>query len=662
MTESISAADSPEQVFPASARDGYLPISAYALIGDTQTAALVATDGAIDWLCLPYFDSPAVFCRILDRAIGGFFRLQPAAAGGPLRSRRAYRPDSNVLETTLTAAGGAVRITDAMVLPDDGARSPLDGATDAPVNSRIVRLLDAVAGPVTIELETFLTFDFAQARAQIEIVPGAGVIATDGHRFVAIAWPGELCQIDPGRLTGSVLLASGDRAVCVVADAKTHADAVAMLEPNDWAAEVERTDVAWRRWGAGAGLDGPYQAAMRRSALALKMLTFQPTGAVIAAPTTSLPERIGGNRNWDYRYCWLRDATFTLYAFHLMADVSAAHGFWRWIAHTCAGANPKELRIMFDIHGSSDIPERELVHLSGYRDSPPVRIGNAAAKQFQLDAYGELIDAFHFYYVAVSKTGDGDEIGPETWQLLRDVADYICQVWPLPDQGVWEMRGEPRHYVYSKVICWVGLDRAIALHQLEPEQFRGDVDRWRQNRDAMREDVLERGYNREIDAFTMSYGSHDLDAATLRMPLVGFLPADDPRMRATIERIEAWLATDGLLRRYGDHVYDGLPPGEGAFAICSFWLVDCLLELGEIDRAKTLYDRLLSYGNDVGLFAEEIDPTSGAALGNFPQAFTHIGVIDAGVDLTAALLHHQPLSGPLAQRVATAQQMQRTEP
>jgi GH15 family glucan-1,4-alpha-glucosidase len=386
----------------------------------------------------------------------------------------------------------------------------------------------------------------------------------------------------------------------------------------------------------------------------LKLLTFQQTGAVVAAPTTSLPERIGGHRNWDYRYCWLRDATFTLYAFHLLGDTSAAQAFWHWIANTSAGTDPTKLHIMFDLFGQGDLPERTLDHLSGYENSRPVRVGNAAAKQFQLDVYGELIDAFHFYYLAVTKRGEDDGIGPKTWQLLRSVADYICLVWQRPDDGIWEMRSEPRQYVYSKVICWVGLDRAIALNELEPEQFWGDVERWRRNRDAIRAEVLDRGFNRELNTFTMSYGSSDLDAALLRMPLVGFLPATDTRMRATIERIQSGLGTDGLLRRYGHHVNDGLPPGEGAFAICSFWLVDCLLELGEIERAKELYDRLLGDGNDVGLFAEEIDPVSGAALGNFPQAFTHIGIIDAGVDLTAALIDGRPLSGDAAHRVARA--------
>lgn len=621
---------------PADARQGYLPIKAYGLIGDRRSAALVATDGAIDWLCLPRFDSPAIFCRILDRERGGFIAIQPESDRSGLRGHRRYRSGSNVLETTLRGSGGTLRLTDVMprqVDPDD------DPAGVGPINvaASVIRQVEAVDGPVSIVLSSLINFNFAAEAATIELVPGDGLIANAGDTWLAVAWPGELQAEATGHIEGRLTLNDGQVAICVVSHATSRDDALAILGRDDWADLVERTDRVWQTWTRGLVIEGPYADALLRSALTLRMLTYQPTGAIVAAPTTSLPEHIGGNRNWDYRYCWLRDTTFTLYSFWLVHDVSAAHDFWRWILHTCAGLDPARLQIMFGLDGECDLSERILIHLSGYMNSSPVRIGNAAARQVQLDVFGELLDAFHFYYLTLGARGKADGIEPDTWRLMRAVADYICEIWTQPDQGLWEMRSEPRDYVYSKVMCWVGLDRAVRLNAHEPELFRGDTDRWRRHRDAIREQVLECGFNPEINSFTMSYGSTDLDAALLRLPLVGFLPATDDRMRATIERIQSRLGTDGLLKRYGEDVSDGLPPGEGAFAICSFWLIACLIELGDLDAARSLYDHLLSFGNDLGLFAEEIEPATGAALGNFPQGFTHIGIIDAGVELTAAL-------------------------
>ena len=420
---------------------------------------------------------------------------------------------------------------------------------------------------------------------------------------------------------------------------------------EDWAAQIAETDAAWRRWSTGCTVAGPYADALLRSALVLKMLTFEPTGALVAAPTTSLPEAIGGVRNWDYRYCWLRDATFTLYALLLVGDRTAATAFWQWIERVCGVSHPERLQIMYGVHGERELPERTLDHLSGYRNSWPVRVGNGGCDQRQLDVYGEVVDAFWFFYQLGGEDGRPPAVDPDVGALLAAIADHICAIWRQPDQGLWEVRSGPQHFVHSKVMCWVGLDRALCLAAREPEAFRGDTARWAAERDALRGDILANGYDERLGAFTMAYGSTALDAAALRMPLVGFLPAADPRMRSTIERIQADLSVNGLLLRYHTgEADDGLPAGEGAFSICTFWLVDCLTALGRIDEAQALFERMLGYASDLGLFAEEVDPVSGAALGNYPQAFTHLALIDAGVDLTEALARRAPVPGAAHER------------
>jgi len=632
---------------------GYRPIADYAIVGDAQSAALVASDGAIDWLCLPHFDSPAVLCRLLDANKGGYLSLQPA--GTISGARRRYREASNVLETTLESPTGGVRLIDAMPVAEGDTTPPLDGVWGGRGRHRVIRLVEAAAEPVEVRLDARLAFDFAATPAAIAVEPGRGAIAHDGaDRYLVLVWPGALAAVGAptsGELRGSLTLPTGGAAACVLAFANTEREARALLAGEDWAAQVAETDAAWRRWSAGCTVDGPYADALLRSALVLKMLTFEPTGALIAAPTTSLPEAIGGVRNWDYRYCWLRDATFTLYALLLVGDRTAARSFWNWIERTCSCLTPDCVQIMYGIHGERDLPERTLDHLSGYRDSRPVRVGNAAARQAQLDVYGELLDAFWFFHRLAAEDGEPLPLDPEVSALLRGIADHICAVWREPDQGLWEVRGGPRHFVYSKVMCWVGLDRALRLAEREPDVFGGDTTRWAAERDAIRAEVLDRGYNPRIGAFTMAYGTEGLDAATLRMPLVGFLPADDPRMRSTIRQVQARLGVDGLLLRYHTgEADDGLPHGEGAFSICTFWLVDCLTALGEIDEARETFERMLGYASDLGLFAEEIDPATGAALGNYPQAFTHLALIDAGVDLTEALARRTALPGPTDER------------
>jgi len=630
---------------------GYRPIADYALLGNAQSAALVAGDGGIDWLCLPDFASGAVLWRLLDAGSGGFLATHPASA--VIGMRRRYRDDSLVLETTLTTGDGDLRITDAMPVAEGDPTPALDGVWGGRARRRLVRWLEAVDHPLDLTFEARLGFDFGAATFRIEPRSGGGALVDDGERWLAVVWPGPLRLDEYGTLRGALTVRPGRPVACAVAyeGSEVAARALFDLSLDHWRGQIEATDFAWREWAKNCRIGGPYRATMRRSALTLKALTYEPTGALVAAPTTSLPETIGGVRNWDYRYCWLRDATFTLYALLLVGDRTAARAFWRWIERTCAGdaGAPERLQIMYGIHGGRELPERELDHLDGYRGSRPVRVGNGAWDQRQLDVYGELLDAFWFYVRVGGEDGQAIVGDPGVWGLMVGVADHIGAVWRRKDQGLWEMRGEPQHHVYSKVMCWVGLNRAVRLaERFEPDR---DTSYWSNERDAIREEVLRRGYSPRAGAFTMHYETDELDAAALRMPLVGFLPADDPRMRSTIERIQETLSADGLILRYRDQdAVDGLPPGEGAFAICTFWLVDCLTALGRLDEAKGLFERMLGYASDLGLFAEEIDPATGAALGNYPQAFTHLALIDAGVDLTAALERRRAVAGATDER------------
>jgi GH15 family glucan-1,4-alpha-glucosidase len=619
------------------------------LIGDAQSAALVASDGEIDWLCLPHFDSPAVLCRILDAGKGGFLALRPRAA--VTETTRNYLPASTVLRTTLFTEEGALTLTDTMPVAWDDFDQLLDSNWTGKGRHRLIRLLQSDTADLTVELEARIGFDFGATIPEVELVPGKGAILAGGHgRFLTLAWPGELRHEGGGLFVGAVTLQTVEPLACVLAYSEDRQSALALLDESDWTAQVEVTDRAWKKWATTCAVTGPYRDKLIRSVLTLKLLTFEPTGAIVAAPTTSLPERIGGVRNWDYRYCWLRDATLTLYALLMAGERGTAHAFWNWIKRTCAEPGPERMRIMYGIHGESELHERELSHLSGYRDSSPVWVGNGAWHQRQLDVYGELLDAYTFYHEHVEGDGPHNPVDPELWTLLRAVADYICEIWREKDHGLWEVRGEPRHFTYSKVMCWVGLDRAVQL--AAENDLPCERERWARERELIRAEIMERGYSETAGSFTMAYGTDQLDAALLRLPLVGFLPADDPRMRATIERIRDELGHDGLLWRYVAE--DGLPPGEGAFAICSFWLVDCLTALGELDEAQALFERMLGYANDLGLFAEEIDPATGAALGNFPQAFTHLALVDAGIDLTAALAKHAPIRGDTAARARQA--------
>ncbi|MFF8903019.1 glycoside hydrolase family 15 protein [Streptomyces lydicus] len=583
-------------------------IEDYALIGDLQTAALVGRDGSIDWLCLPRFDSPACFAALLGGRDNGHWTLSPHSPEA--RAERSYRGDSLILDTVWETPTGRVRVTDFMPQRD---RAP-----------DVVRIVEGLDGSVEMRGVLRLRFDYGR------VVPW--VRATEGAR-VAVAGPDSVWLRTPSHGTtygkdfstrSDFTVAAGERTAFVLTWHPSHEPRPDLIDPFDALADTLED---WRTWSARCRYDGPHRAAVIRSLITLKALTYAPTGGIVAAPTTSLPEEVGGVRNWDYRYCWLRDASLTLDAL-LAAGYLEEAGAWRdWLLRAVAGA-PEDLQIMYGLAGERRLPEAELPWLAGYSGSTPVRIGNAAVEQRQLDVYGEVIDSFH-----IARTA-GLPAEPHAWSIQRTVVDYLETTWRDPDEGLWEIRGPRRHFVHSKVMAWVAADRAVRALEANPK-LGGDIDRWRAMRDEVHREVCERGYDAERGTFTQFYGSAELDAATLLIPRVGFLPGDDPRVVGTIDAVCRELTHDGLVRRYssGDVPVDGLPGGEGAFLACSFWLVDALQLSGRRQEAARLFERLLELRNDVGLLSEEYDPVAGRQLGNFPQAFSHIGLVGTAFGL-----------------------------
>ncbi|MGV4924524.1 glycoside hydrolase family 15 protein [Streptomyces sp. BHT-5-2] len=577
-------------------------IEDYALIGDLQTAALVGRDGSVDWLCLPRFDSPACFAALVGGRDNGHWTLAPRSAEA--RAERAYRGDSLILDTVWETPEGSVRVTDFMPQRD---RMP-----------DLVRIVEGLRGRVEMRGELRLRFDYGR------VVPW--VRATEGSR-VAVAGPDSVWLRTPAQgstygkdfsTRSDFAVAAGERTAFVLTWHPSHEPRPDQIDPFE--ALAETTD-DWHTWSARCRYDGPYRAAVIRSLITLKALTYAPTGGIVAAPTTSLPEEPGGVRNWDYRYCWLRDASLTLNSLICAGYLDEA-GAWRdWLLRAVAGA-PDDLQIMYGLAGERRLPEFELPWLSGYQDSLPVRIGNAAVRQRQLDVYGEVIDSFH-----VARTA-GLPAEPHAWSIQRAVVDYLESTWRDPDEGIWEIRGPRRHFVHSKVMAWVAADRAVRALERHP-RLGGDVNRWRAMRDDVHREVCARGYDAERGAFTQSYGSRELDAATLLIPRVGFLPGDDPRVVSTVDTVRRELSHDGLVRRYSTEgrSVDGLPGGEGAFLVCSFWLADALLLTGRRAAARKLFEHLLTLRNDVGLLSEEYDPAARRQLGNFPQAFSHVGLV-----------------------------------
>ena len=584
----------------------YRPIGDYGLIGDMQSAALVASDGSIDWCCWPRFDSPAVFCRLLDSNRGGFFRIGPTERSD---KKRAYLSDSNVLQTRFKTEYGCVELTDLM---------PIDVEPNA-AGRRIIRQIEGLEGEVELEVKFRPTFDFARATGTIFEIGTAGVVAKCNSESISLAAPIELVANDHGEAAARFRVAAGQRYHFVLTYTESGAPASPSLNLSKIEKAIGRTVETWRNWASACTYDGPYRNLVRRSALTLKLLTHSPTGALVAAPTTSLPEEIGGLRNWDYRFTWLRDSADILFALQTIGYHDEAQQFWDWLSKLCVTCGDT-LRPMYTVHGESPLPECTLDHLEGYRGSRPVRIGNAAAAQRQLDVYGNVLDAAHF---CIAKMGMPER---RVLAVLDHFALEAANSWAEPDFGIWEARKEPQHYLHSKLLCWVALDRAIKLK-------RGSGS-FEQIREKIRSTILREGYNQELGAFTQTLGSAALDASALLVPILGLLPVTDARVRSTTRLIKERLTSNGLVYRYLNP--DGLPGTEGTFALCSFWLVDNLALAGELNEACDLFERLIGYANELGLLSEEINPMTGELLGNFPQGFTHLALIRSALHIAGA--------------------------
>ncbi|GAB4243942.1 MAG: glycoside hydrolase family 15 protein [Thermoleophilia bacterium] len=578
----------------------------YALLGDRETAALVSRDGSIDWLCFPRFDSGACFASLVGSAANGRWCIRPV---GDFTVRRRYRSGTLVLETEFRTAGGVARLVDFM--PPRGNRPD------------VVRIVEGVSGAVEFELAYNPRFDYGS------IVPW---MRREGRVLWAIGGPDALrleagVELRPRELVhkAEFRVEEGESVPFVLTWFPSHEPPPERVDPFK---ALDETEEWWQEWSGRCSYAGPWEESFRTSLLVLKALTYGPTGGIVAAPTTSLPEKLGGVRNWDYRYCWIRDATFTLDALMDGGYMEEARAWRDWLLRAVAGA-PGEMQILYGAAGERRLPELELEWLDGYEGSRPVRIGNAAVNQFQLDVYGELMDAMH------EARAHGLETDKNAWALQRALMEYLEDHWRDPDEGIWEVRGPRRHFTHSKVMAWVAADRAVAA--VEHSGLDGPVDRWRRLRSEIHREVCEQGYDAERNTFTQFYGSSGLDAALLLIPLVGFLPFADPRVRGTVERVQAELCRDGFLLRYeqeqSEHV-DGLPAGEGAFLPCSFWLVDCLALLGRRHEARELFERLLDLQNDVGLLAEGYDPEAGRLVGNFPQAFTHESLVGSVLTLS----------------------------
>lgn len=605
----------------ANAPRGHRPIGDYAIIGDAHTAALVASDGSIDWCCCPRFDSPAVFCRLLDAQNGGYWSIAPVE---PYRSSRQYAGWTNVLATTFVTENGRVRVTDFMPIRQrDASRR----GEDVAASHRLLRLIEGLSGSVECEVRFRPTFGFASVQTVVQPCEGGAVASGEGESL-ALGCPIPLHNDTSASVSGRRRVRTGDRlwiAMTYRAGDPTASDF--LVDDSD--SQLDKTLQYWRGWSDRCSYHGPYHALVRRSALMLKLLIYEPTGAIIAAPTTSLPAEIGGVRNWDYRYTWLRDAALILYALQSIGYYEEAADFFEWIERLCVRCRG-DLRIMYRIDGGEDLDERNLEHLHGYRGSRPVRVGNAAARQRQLDVYGPIMDAAHLYFEAEER-----KLDPEFWGTLRYVADQAATRWREADQGLWEVRGPPQHFLYSKLQCWVALDRALRLAHLE--RVPADTSRWQRARDEIRSAILNEGYDRQTGAFTQAFGSRVLDASALAIPLVEFLPANDPRVLSTIERIRERLTSNGLVYRYhAAETDDGLAGTDASFAMCTFWLVDNLALLGRINEARSVFERVTGYANDVGLLSEEIDPAGGQLLGNYPQGYTHLALIRSALRIAKA--------------------------
>jgi GH15 family glucan-1,4-alpha-glucosidase len=575
-------------------------IEDYGLIGDCETAALVSKDGSIDWLCWPRFDSGACFAALLGDASNGRWRIAPA--DGDVRVTRRYRPNTLILETSFVTADGEVTLIDFLALR---ARAP-----------HLVRLVVGRRGSVPMSTELIIRFDYGSSIPWVRRTEDGDLLAISGPDMLVLRTPVEL-RGEQLTTVGKFMVSAGQTVPFVLMHTPSHLPAPDPVDAQD---ALRRTQAFWEQWASTHQSTGMYADSVSRSLITLKALTYAPTGGIVAAPTTSLPEKIGGSRNWDYRFCWLRDATLTLLAFMNAGYYDEARCWRDWLLRAAAGS-PSQIQTMYGLAGEKRLTEWAVPWLPGYEGSKPVRIGNAASDQLQIDVFGEVMDALH-----QARVGDLQNLA-EGWDFQRALLSHLEKVWSSEDDGIWEIRGERRHLTHSKVMAWVAFDRAI--RGAEAFGLKGPIDHWRKLRAEIHEQVCEKAFNRSIGAFVQAYGSDQLDATSLLIPAVGFLPPIDARVRSTIDAVERRLVPNGFVMRYDTRASDdGLPPGEGAFLACSFWLADAYVLLGRRDDARKLFERLLSLRNDLGLLSEEYDPAAKRLLGNFPQAFSHIALVN----------------------------------
>ncbi|MFT3781966.1 MAG: glycoside hydrolase family 15 protein [Nibricoccus sp.] len=584
-----------------------MKIEDYGVVGDMHTVALVGINGSVDWLCLPRFGSEACFAALLGHEGNGCWKIAPA--GRVTKCQRSYRENTLILETEFMTDAGTVKLIDFMPLGREARE--------------LVRIVEGVSGEVAMHMKLIIRFDYGRTVPWVRHLDEGGVTAVAGPNGIALRTQVPVRGEDLSTVA-QFTVAQGERKTFVLSWFPSHEP---IPPPIDIEQALKSTAEHWQSWAGRCTYKGPWKKMVVRSLLTLKALTYAPTGGIVAAATTSLPEFIGGVRNWDYRFCWLRDATFTLYSFMNAGYTEEAMAWGNWLLRAVAG-DPAQLQIMYGLAGERRLPEFQLDHLTGYENSRPVRIGNAAAEQFQLDVYGEVMDAMHAARLTGIKTDE------PSWRLQRHIVDFVTAHWRDPDEGIWEIRGPRRHFTHSKVMAWVAMDRAVKA--VEQFGLQGDSTTWTAVRNEIHQDICQRALDPERKCFTQYYGSSELDASLLMLPLVGFLPATDPRIVATVERIEKDLVVDGLVLRYRTSPtgqVDGLPPGEGAFLPCSFWLADCYYLMGRHADAKALFTRLLGVANDLGLLAEEYDAKDARQLGNVPQAFSHVALVNTAHNL-----------------------------
>jgi GH15 family glucan-1,4-alpha-glucosidase len=602
----------------------YLPIEHYGIIGDMRSVALIGKNGSLDWCCLPYFDSPSVFAALLDDRKGGRWSFAPR---GDPSLKQIYLPETNVLVTRFFADEGMAELTDFMPI------GPEAGGQTTQCARQIVRMAKAIRGTIRFRAECRPAFDYARQPHEVDLAHGGNVAVFSAPQRRLVLKGTHTLRREENAIVADFTLGEGEEAWFVLRHLDCTADPRPMIEePIDTANLLQETVRYWRSWSSHNQYHGHWREMVHRSALALKLLTFLPTGAIVAAPTTSLPEEIGGVRNWDYRYSWVRDAAFTVYALMRLGYTEEAAAFASFIQARAKEEAQDEgpLNVMYGIDGRHDLPEQSLDHLEGYRGSRPVRIGNAAVGHLQLDIYGALMDALYLY------DKYGTPLSYEGWIQIERVLDWLVKNWRQPDQSIWEVRGGRRQFTYSKLQCWVALDRGVRLARKRSFPTEGDT--WRMERNQIYNAIMEQGWNERDSSFTQYFGADAVDASSLMAPLMLFISPKDPRMISTIDRIRKELVSDTLVRRYDVEkaARDGLPGGEGSFSVCSFWLVEAMARAGYVEEARLLFEKMLSYANHLGLFSEEIS-AKGELLGNFPQALTHLGLISAAHNLNQLL-------------------------